>query len=269
MIRKWMVAVPFLAILAWAAGTQQDAKTVISSATTALGADNLKTIEFSGSGFDYVIGQAPNPSSPWPKFIDKTYTRVVDLDAPASRMQRIRTQGENPPRGGGQQPIVGEQTQNQVVAAGSPQAASLQDELMMTLPYSFLRSAAAASDAGGEIADHGRKEIHRSVLHRPEQGRGARLLEQRQPDRKSGDQDRQQRARRYSLRDRIFGLQGLRRRKISDSYRAKAGRLPSTGPDGDGRETKRAGQHRECGCAAGRLRGRKRRRPKSSATACI
>jgi glyoxylase-like metal-dependent hydrolase (beta-lactamase superfamily II) len=147
MIRKGMVAVPFLAILASAAGTQQDAKAVISSATTALGADNLKTIGFSGSGFDYVIGQAPNPTSPWPKFNDKTYTRVVDLDAPASRMERIRTQGEDPPRGGGQQPIVGEQTQNQVVAAGSPQAASLRDDLMMTLPYSFLRSAAAASDS--------------------------------------------------------------------------------------------------------------------------
>ena len=147
MIKKWMVAVPLVAILAWAAGTQQDAKTVISSATAALGAENLKTLEFTGSGYDYVIGQAPNPTSPWPKFNDKSYTRVVDLDAPASRMQRIRTQAENPPRGGGQQPIVGEQTQNQVVAAGSPQAAALRDELMMTLPYSFLRSAAAASDA--------------------------------------------------------------------------------------------------------------------------
>ena len=147
MIGKWVVGVPLLAILAWAAGTEPDAKNVISSATTALGADNLKTVEFSGSGFDYVIGQAPNPTSPWPKFNDKIYTRVVDLDAPASRMQRIRTQGENPPHGGGQQPIVGEQTQNQVVTAGSPQAASLRDELMMTLPYSFLRSAAAAKDA--------------------------------------------------------------------------------------------------------------------------
>ncbi len=76
------------------------------------GADNLKTVEFSGSGFDYVIGQAPNPNLPWPKFNDKTYNRVVDLDAPASRMQRIRTQGENPPHGGGQQPIIGEQKQD-------------------------------------------------------------------------------------------------------------------------------------------------------------
>ena len=122
MIGKWMIFVPLFAISSWAAVTQQDAKTVIGSATTALGADNLKTVEFSGSGFDYVIGQAPNPTSPWPKFNDKTYTRVVDLDAPASRMQRIRMQGENPPRGGGQQPIVGEQPQTQtiIVSANTP-----------------------------------------------------------------------------------------------------------------------------------------------------
>src|SRR3974390_2285975 len=143
MIRKLMVFVPLFAILAWAAAIQQDAKTVISNATTALGSDNLKTVEFTGSGYDYVLGQAPNPSAPWPKFNDKSYTRVVDLDAPASRLQRIRTQGENPPHGGGQQPIIGEQKQDQVVAAGSPQAAALRDELIMTLPYSFLRSAAA------------------------------------------------------------------------------------------------------------------------------
>jgi glyoxylase-like metal-dependent hydrolase (beta-lactamase superfamily II) len=147
MTSKWILSIPLLAVLAWAAGTSQDAKSVISSATTALGANTLKTVEFSGSGFDYAIGQAPNPNSPWPKFNDKTYTRAVDLDAPASRMQRIRTQAENPPHGGGQQPIIGEQTQNQVVAAGSPQASALRDELMMTLPYSFLRSASAASDA--------------------------------------------------------------------------------------------------------------------------
>lgn len=147
MIDKWVIAVPLFAVSLWAAGTPQDAKTVIASATTALGAGSLKTIEYSGSGFDYAIGQAPNPSSPWPKFNDKTYSRIVDLEAPASRMRRIRTQFENPPRGGGQQPIVGEQAQDQSVAAGSPQAGALRDELMMALPYSFLRSAAAASDA--------------------------------------------------------------------------------------------------------------------------
>jgi glyoxylase-like metal-dependent hydrolase (beta-lactamase superfamily II) len=120
-----------------------DAKAAIANATKALGADNLHTVEFSGSGYDFVLGQAPNPNSPWPKFNDKSYTRVIDLEAPASRMQRVRTQAENPPRGGGQQPIIGEQQQTQVVAPGSPQAATLPDELMMTVPYAFLRSATA------------------------------------------------------------------------------------------------------------------------------
>ena len=147
--KKWIIALSLVTLVSWAAfswAKAEDAKDVISSASKALGADNLKTIEFSGSGADFVIGQAASPTSPWPKFNDKTYTRVIDLEAPATRLQRIRTQGENPPRGGGQQPVVGEQNQTQVIAAGSPQAATLQDELMMTVPYSFLRAAAKAPD---------------------------------------------------------------------------------------------------------------------------
>jgi len=124
MAKKWIVAVSFLTLLSWAAfswakGTE-DPKALIGTASKALGAENLKTIEYSGSGSDYVLGQAASPSLPWPRFIDKTYTRVVDLEAPASRMQRIRTQGENPPRGGGVQPVIGERPDNQVIAAGSP-----------------------------------------------------------------------------------------------------------------------------------------------------
>jgi glyoxylase-like metal-dependent hydrolase (beta-lactamase superfamily II) len=150
MAKKWIIALSLVTLMSWAAfswARAEDAKGVISSASKALGADNLKSIEFSGSGADFVVGQAASPTSPWPKFNDKTYTRVIDLEAPASRLQRIRTQGENPPRGGGQQPVVGEQNQTQVIAAGSPQAATLQDELMMTEPYSFLRAAAKAADA--------------------------------------------------------------------------------------------------------------------------
>jgi glyoxylase-like metal-dependent hydrolase (beta-lactamase superfamily II) len=159
--KKWIVALSLLTLLSWAAfswADAGDAKSVIGSASKALGADNLKTIEFSGSGADFVIGQAAAPNVPWPRFNDKTYTRVIDLDAPATRLQRIRTQGENPPRGGGQQPVIGEQNQNQVIAAGSPQAATLQDELMMTEPYSFLRAAASARDASVKSQTMGGKK---------------------------------------------------------------------------------------------------------------
>src|SRR5919198_1559376 len=73
--------------------------------------------------------------------IDKTYKRVINFETPAYRMERIRTQGENPPRGGGQQPIVGEQTQNQtvVVTANTPWVQKL--ELWM-MPHGFLQAAA-------------------------------------------------------------------------------------------------------------------------------
>ena len=101
-----------LSATTWAANAP-DAKTVLADASKALGADGLKSVEFSGSGFDYTLGQNPTPSSPWPKFNDKTYARYINFDNPESRMSRIRTQFENPPRGGGQQPIVGEQQQNQ------------------------------------------------------------------------------------------------------------------------------------------------------------
>jgi len=142
MAKKWIVALSLLTLLAsaassWADGAQNP-QVVVSSASQALGADSLRTIEYSGSGYDFAIGQAPNPSSPWPKFNDKTYTRVINFDAPVSRMQRVRTQAENPPHGGGQQPIIGEQNQTQVIAAP--------DDLIMAVPYGFLKFAAAARD---------------------------------------------------------------------------------------------------------------------------
>jgi glyoxylase-like metal-dependent hydrolase (beta-lactamase superfamily II) len=162
MAKQWMLALSLLAFANWTArsatNAASDPKAAIADASKALGAENLKTIEFSGSGFDFVLGQAPRPDAPWPKFNDKTYTRVIDLDAPASRMQRVRTQGENPPRGGGQQPVVGEQQQTQVVAPGSPQTAALPDDLMMSVPYGFLRAAASAKDAAAKSESKGGKK---------------------------------------------------------------------------------------------------------------
>lgn len=162
MLKKSVLAFVWMGVASWAAWSwtngSVDVKTVIANASKAMGAENLKTVEFSGSGFDFVLGQAPRPDAPWPKFSDKTYTRFIDFDAPASRLQRIRTQGENPPRGGGQQPVVGEQRQDQAVPAGSPQAASLADDLMMAVPSGFLRVAASAKDATVKSQSRGGKK---------------------------------------------------------------------------------------------------------------
>jgi len=145
MLKKLMAAAAFVALFSWGTAAQ-DARTVMGNASKAMGADNLKTIEYSGTGSDFALGQAPNPGAPWPRFIDKTYTRAINFEAPASRMDRIRMQGENPPRGGGGQPMIGEQPQNQtiIVNANTPWVQQL--EIWMT-PYGFLRAAASSNAA--------------------------------------------------------------------------------------------------------------------------
>jgi len=116
----------------------QDAKTVVDGAAKAMGVLNLGSVRYSGSGLNFALGQAPNPSAPWPKFNVKTYERVIDFDAGATSQTMVRTQGENPPHGGGQQPIVGEQTQTQV--NGLKQPWSSQFEVWVT-PVGFLKGA--------------------------------------------------------------------------------------------------------------------------------
>src|SRR6266545_4584877 len=118
----------------------QDVKTVLADASKALGADTLNTVEYSASGFDFVLGQAYNPSSPWPKFINKTYTRAIDFKTPASKVDRVRMQGETPPRGGGLQPVIGEQPQSQTIIIGPTTPWVQQLEIWM-MPHAFVKAA--------------------------------------------------------------------------------------------------------------------------------
>ena len=107
-----------------------------------MGVDTLKTVQFSATGFDFALGQAPNPSAPWPKFIEKSYTRAINFETPASKVDRVRMQGENPPHGGGQQPLVGEQPVSQTIIVGSDTPWVQQLEIVL-MPHGFLRAAAA------------------------------------------------------------------------------------------------------------------------------
>ena len=140
MLKSCLAGIALAALLVWTASAQ-DAATVVANASTTLGVDTLKTVQYSATGFDFALGQAPNPNSPWPKFVNKSYTRAIDFEKPASRVERVRVQGENPPRGGGQQPIVGEQPQTQtiIVSADTPWPQQLE---VWILPHGFLRAAA-------------------------------------------------------------------------------------------------------------------------------
>lgn len=137
MSREYLAALAF-AVLIPAGAAAQDAKTIVENAVKAMGAGNLGSVRYSGSGFTYASGQAVNPSSPWPKFNLKSYERVIDFDAGGAEQTMVRTQAENPPRGGGQQPIIGEQSQNALIGFKDPWAT--QFEVWIT-PEGFLKGA--------------------------------------------------------------------------------------------------------------------------------
>src|SRR6185503_12450218 len=86
----------------------QDAKASLEAISAALGAGNLRTVEFSGRGFDYIFGQPYDGNSPWPRFAVPAMTMTIDYATPAMRDDRRRQQFENPPLGGGFQPLPGE-----------------------------------------------------------------------------------------------------------------------------------------------------------------
>jgi len=154
-LKKWLTVLGLAAVSVWGASAQ-DAKTVVASASKAMGVDTLKSVQFSATGYDYALGQAPNGNSPWPRFIEKSYTRSIDFERPASRVERVRLQGENPPRGGGQQPIVGEQpvTQTIIVAADTPWPQQLEIWMM---PHGFLGAATARNATVESKTISGRK----------------------------------------------------------------------------------------------------------------
>jgi glyoxylase-like metal-dependent hydrolase (beta-lactamase superfamily II) len=104
----------------------------------ALGAGDLHTIQYSGTGFTYVFGQSYQPGGTFPKF-RAVYTRAIDFDARASREQVTRTQFEEPPRGGGNQPLYREVTAATVVTDASPWGAGT----VTLTPHGFVNAALA------------------------------------------------------------------------------------------------------------------------------
>lgn len=88
---------------------QAEAKRVVDAAAANMGATHLRTIEVSGTGFVFRHGQALVPFGPLPRFDMKSFTYVADYATPGSRVESVRVQGANPPRGGSPQPLVAEE----------------------------------------------------------------------------------------------------------------------------------------------------------------
>src|SRR5437763_1944810 len=87
----------------------------LQTAATTLGVANIKTLQFTGSGRNFSVGQNYTSTDPWPAVPVKSYTAIANFDTGAMRVDMVREMGPVMPRGGGA-PFFGEQRQIQVVS---------------------------------------------------------------------------------------------------------------------------------------------------------
>ena len=149
-----------------AVGSAQEGRAALERAAAALGAGSLKSIQVTASGVNYQVGQNAAPAAPWPKFNVKSFTRSVNYETASMRDELVRTQGEDPPRGGGGQPVRGEQPQHFAVsgdhawnvagdvATPSPIALADRQFQLWATPHGVIKAALAGNPtvAGRTIA---------------------------------------------------------------------------------------------------------------------
>jgi hypothetical protein len=88
----------------------------LAAVAEAMGAANLNSIEYKGSGLVFSFGQAYEPGERWPRFIQRVYDASVNYQTPAMRLVQVRSQGEHPPRGGGAHAVAAHHPTVQVVS---------------------------------------------------------------------------------------------------------------------------------------------------------
>ena len=118
MTKRWLATLALALLTAAPVFTQNGAAPQVQAAAAALGAGSVQTIQFSGRGSDFIFGQSYDGSSPWPRFTLPAYVITIDYASGALRDDRRRAQVENPPLGGGFQPILGELRQIWMLSNG-------------------------------------------------------------------------------------------------------------------------------------------------------
>jgi glyoxylase-like metal-dependent hydrolase (beta-lactamase superfamily II) len=135
-------------------GEAQSSRVALEAASKALGADGLRTLEYSAAGVSFAVGQSPVPGAAWPRFNIPTFTRSINYDTASLRDEQVRSRPEMPPRGGGL-PTTGEMRQVQVVsgdlawnvtgetAAAAPVALVERQLQLWSTPHGVIKAALA------------------------------------------------------------------------------------------------------------------------------
>jgi glyoxylase-like metal-dependent hydrolase (beta-lactamase superfamily II) len=133
-MRKAWIALALAGVLIQTV-TAQDAKTVVSNASRAMGVDGLNSIHYYGVAQNGNLGQNNNANQPWPMGAANDYVRAIDFAQPASRATwvtfAVPVTGGAAAQGQGQQNITPQNT------------AWAQQLEIWTTPWGFLKGAAA------------------------------------------------------------------------------------------------------------------------------
>jgi len=105
-IRLAATALAFALPLPFAGGATAQS---INDVAKAMGVGKAETLHYIGAGTFWGVGQSFRPGEAWPRFNMVRATRAFDLKREIFVNDFVVTQGENPPRGGAQQPLFGEQ----------------------------------------------------------------------------------------------------------------------------------------------------------------
>jgi len=153
-------------------GCTREEPGTLQAATETLGVNEVRSIEYSGTGSWFQFGQAPNPTLPWPAFTVSSFTASINYETPAARVQMERIQVVEPnrvrPAPVQQRPVQvvsGTHAWNLAAPAGAtpgtaptpqPQPAAVEERTaeIWTTPHGFLR-AAAANNATSQPANGG------------------------------------------------------------------------------------------------------------------
>ncbi len=166
MFKKIVLA---LALVAFAAVKAEAQETDLQRIANVLEVSTTKTFQFTANGQMFEVGQAASPMAAFPRYYIKSLTRAYDFTAGAMRDELVRTQGEDPPRAGGIQPIVGEQrivslisgdhAWNEVGKDMVPRfwEAPLRAHQLVTSPHGLIRAAFANSATVTKKTIHGRE----------------------------------------------------------------------------------------------------------------
>ncbi len=97
---KLLVPMVFAVLLSFEA-SGQDTKTILDDVARTLGATNLKSIQYSSSGFEFRLGQSLSPGAPWPRsrYDVKSDTIVINYDTVSRRREQVVTTPRGERRG--------------------------------------------------------------------------------------------------------------------------------------------------------------------------